>query len=324
MDDARFSPRGSHIAFTGEKRHILLALFCVAAMVAAVWLFWPSSEPVSRGKPLSYWLSCYHEGLTVHGDSSQTAGEAIREMGGKAVPKLLELLQKPNPDLKDRIWAILRKYNLVKTKFPPDQLDNLSAFYALEALGDRASNAVPELISMLEKDDSLFAQQSVPSILGKIGPAAETAIPLLVQKTTSSNAYVRVNSIKALGQIGRRPQSVVPALIASLNAPFVSVRIDAARSLGAFGKDAQSAVPALLELRRKELLNAANEPASVTLPGGGYDVRAGRNGTGPMTLPKEGARALGWPLWPKDVVTAVTNTLTQIDPKAALKAGANN
>ncbi len=306
----------------GKKRHILLAVSCVAATVAAVWLFWPSPEPVCRGKPLSYWLSCYHGGLTVHSDSTQAADVAIREMGSKTVPKLLELLQEPDPDLKDRMWAILRKHNLVKTKFPPDQLDNLSAFYALEALGDLASNAVPKLISMLEKDTSLFAQQAVPTILGKIGPAAETAIPLLVQKTTNSNAYVRVNSIKALGQIGRWPQSVVPALIVSLNDPFVSARIEAARSLGAFGKDAQSAVPALHELRSKEALNAANGPAFVILPGGGYDLRAGPNGTGPMVFKKE--MGLAWPVWPKDVVLAVTNALTQIDPKANLTAGANN
>ncbi len=293
------------------KRHNLLAVLYVAAPVAVVWLFRPSPEPVCHGKTLSYWLSCYHGGLTVHSDSSQAADEAIREMGSKTVPRLLELLQEPDPDLKDRVWAILRKHNLVKSRFPPDHLDNLSACYALEALGDLAGSAVPKLIAMLEKDNSLFARQAVPTILGRIGPAAATAIPLLVQKTTNSNAHVRVNSVIALGQIGRRPQSVVPPLIESLNDPFVSVRIEAARSLGAFGKNAQSAVPALLELRRQEMLNVANELAFVVLPGGGYDPRAGPNGSGPTALPKE----LGWPVWPKDVVMAVTSALTQIDAK---------
>src|SRR5580704_9279828 len=86
MDSARFSPRGGHIPLKGRRRHILLAVLYVAATVVAVWLFWPSPEPACRGKPLSYWLSCYHGAITVHSDSAQAADEAIREMGSKTVP----------------------------------------------------------------------------------------------------------------------------------------------------------------------------------------------------------------------------------------------
>ena len=84
------------------------------------------------------------------------------------------------------------------------------------------------------------------------------------------------------------------------------------------------AAPALLELQRQEGINTAHEPAFVILPGGGYDVRAGPKGTGPTTVRRESRKELGWPVWPEDVVTAVTNALTQIDPKAARNADANN
>ncbi len=237
-------------------------------------------------------------------------------MGPNAVPRLLRLLGEPSPDLRDRLWAILRRYHRTKVPLPPNQLHNLHAFYAFCALGPQGSNAVPVLISMLERDPSLFCQQSVPKILGIIGPTAEMAVPVLVERTTNANDYVRENSIIGLGQIHGQPALAVPTLIQALNDPFISARIEAARSLGAYGKDAHPAIPPLLELRRREMLNAAQQPSVVTLPGGGYDPRAGPKGTTPMTV----RRGLSGPVWPEDAIAAVSNTLLQIDIPATIKA----
>jgi HEAT repeat protein len=303
----------ANAARMGNKCRLLLLVLLSSMVGAALWFFIPSPEPVYKGEPLGYWLDCYfHSGRSSPTNTPAQADEAIRQMGTKCIPILLRMLQEPDPDLQDRMWAVMRKHGLVKTQYPPDRLNNIQALTAFIALGPLASNAVPELILMLENDSSLFAQQAIPRILGAIGPAAEPAVPLLLQRTTDSNAYVRVNSITALGQIRACPQSVVPVLIKSLNDPFVSARIEAARSLGAFRTDAQAAVPALLELQRRELLNSAPEPAFVLLPGGGYYPRTGSNGTGPMRVTKE----LGWPVWPKDVLAAATNALKQIDPAA--------
>lgn len=297
-----------------SRFRIPLFFLPIAIVGVALWLFAPSPEPVCQGKPLGYWLAFYESGGPLQADA------AVRQMGSNTTPVLIRLLQEPNPDLRDRVWAILQKCHLTKAQFAPDHLHNMDAYYAFLALGPLASNAVPRLISMLERDSSLFSQQAIPRILGKIGPSSEAAIPLLVQRTTNANAYVRVNSITALGQIHGRPQSVVPALINSLNDPFVSARIEAARSLGAFGKDAQSAVPSLLQLRHREILNAASEPAFVPLPGGGYDPRVGPNGIAPSVARKN----LGWHVFPEDAVAAATNALKQIDPLAAVDPDVKN
>ena len=47
-----------------------------------------------------------------------------------------------------------------------------NGFDGLAALGPAASNAVPQLVRMLERDPSPFTQQAVPVILGRVGPAA--------------------------------------------------------------------------------------------------------------------------------------------------------
>jgi hypothetical protein len=179
-------------------------------------------------------------------------------MGTNAIPGLLRALQWQDSPVKRQVRAVLARLPFLPTRLFSENL-NWKAEAALTSAGSWASNAVPQLVVMLNQDGSPFCQTVVPGILVRIGPAAAAAIPTLVRMTAHTNFIVRMDAIYALGKIGVEPEVVVPVLIRCLKDPDPSVRGHAARALQNFGKDAISAVPALEELGRIE--PAAN-PAS--------------------------------------------------------------
>jgi hypothetical protein len=83
--------------------------------------------------------------------------------------------------------------------------------------------------------------------LGKFGPAAEPAIPILIQILKGhDDEGVRGAAAAALGEIHSDPDLCIPVLIASLEDSDVDE--EAAEALGKFGALAEAAVPKLLFL----------------------------------------------------------------------------
>lgn len=89
--------------------------------------------------------------------------------------------------------------------------------------------------------------------LGRFGPGAEEAVPLLVQALQSPSTEVREFAVDALGRIGLEAKTVVPAIVAEADlppehinyVPLAPFRRLAARALGRFGPAAAAAVPML-------------------------------------------------------------------------------
>src|SRR6266849_1639554 len=73
----------------GKKRGFLLAVLFVALLGGVFWMLSRPAEPAYQGKPLSAWLDEFN-GLA--GDTNQAALVAFREMGSKAVPPLLKII----------------------------------------------------------------------------------------------------------------------------------------------------------------------------------------------------------------------------------------
>ena len=96
--------------------------------------------------------------------------------------------------------------------------------------------------------------------LGRFGPGAKQAVPLLVQALQSPSTEVREFAVDALGRIGLEPQAVVPAIVAEADLPpehinyrpLASFRRLAARALGRFGPEAAAAVPLLEKALQNE------------------------------------------------------------------------
>ncbi len=81
--------------------------------------------------------------------------------------------------------------------------------------------------------------------LGRIGLAAEEAVPDIIAALHDENDAVRLHAVKALGEIG---PVAVPSLIPALNHQDQAVRCGAADALGSIGPRAKEAVPALVNL----------------------------------------------------------------------------
>jgi HEAT repeat protein len=94
--------------------------------------------------------------------------------------------------------------------------------------------------------------------LGKFGPAAKAAVPVLLQILKGHDAATRSTAATVLGEIKSDPDVVIPALIGCLG--DADLEAEAADALGDFGPLAKAAVPKLLPLLHgdKEARHAAN------------------------------------------------------------------
>ena len=102
---------------------------------------------------------------------------------------------------------------------------------------------VPVLVAVLkDKKANGDVLSAAADTLGKLGPAAQEAVPALQEALR--NPDVRSTAAEALSKVG---SAALPALIQSLNDEDRSVRYLAAETLGRLGPAAEEALPALIQ-----------------------------------------------------------------------------
>ncbi len=210
-----------------RKQVVVASLFLSAIVISGVVFFFLQStrEPVYQGKSLSVWLKGYdniEELFKMNGAKLHELDKVVSQVGTNAIPTLLRLLREKNSN------------------------GHEEASNAFRVLGAKAKDAVPALIKIYEQNPS--ARVDVLYSLGCIGPAAEGAVPWLLQRLTDTNGKERSWIVEALGQIHAQSALVVPVLINCLDDSNSKVRVDAALALGEYGTDAKPAVPALIDL----------------------------------------------------------------------------
>lgn len=212
--------------------------------------------------PLSYWLQGYTASVfgssITNAPSRFEADEAVRDVGTNAMPLLLWMIRQKESPLKETISRILQKQSFIRWRYSPPWLLNAQAQGGFRALGPSASNAVPDLMEILEQDISILSRQVVVSALAAVGPAAKSASPLLLQALTNSDGAVRAHAAFALGKIEAQPESVIPDLIRALRDSSPHVRLSALVTLSEYGTNARLAVPALLEWYQNETNRPSN------------------------------------------------------------------
>ena len=111
--------------------------------------------------------------------------------------------------------------------------------------------------------------------LGRLGPRAERATPVLVEALGDPNGHVRTEAATALGRIGSRDPEVVVALAVATRDEGNLVRHAAAVALGRLGapESAGEALEALLEDEDGQVREAARRALQRpdTDPGPGPD-----------------------------------------------------
>jgi HEAT repeat protein len=196
-------------------------------------------------------------------------------MGTNALPYLLTMVGNTDSSAKLHLRTWAGKGSIFRQWAPTHYISRMRAAAGFEALGKEAAPAAPELIKMLNDEQTEYPAALA---LGAIGPPA---VPLLVQTLTNQSASTRMAVVQALnfmhgaeeaipdllrclddpdpgvrgeaaialGDLRKQPDRVVPKLMERLADTNSSARADAALALGLFESKARLAVPKLMELQ---------------------------------------------------------------------------
>jgi hypothetical protein len=256
-----------------KKRVVIL--LCLTAFCGVIWFlpgYLSPAEPVWQGKKLGQWLTeCSSDDPR---DLTDSAQRAIRAMGTNALPFLLRMVGTTDSGAKHELRSRFNT-SFIKRLTPMHYNYRISGAAGIEALGEMAAPAAPELIKMLDNE-----QTEYPAALG-LGAIGPPAIPLLVQTLTNRSGSIRMGAVQALnfmhgaegaildllrclddpepgvricaavalGDMRKQPDRVVPKLMERLNDTDGSVRAGAAMAIGLFQAQARMAVPKLKELQ---------------------------------------------------------------------------
>ena len=153
----------------------------VLVIVLVIWALWRAlrSEPTYGGKPLTSWLQ-QHAEASASGDkrAGDQAENAIGHIGTNALPTLLLWITKKDSPAKKTLlanWAFVRQMNVQAAN---DY--HARTTYACGVLKSVAKPIVPNLIGLL-KDPDPDIRSSAAFALCQIGPAAEEAVPGLIE-----------------------------------------------------------------------------------------------------------------------------------------------
>jgi hypothetical protein len=196
----------------------LAVLLGVAFLVGGwVWLA-PPREPICEGKPLSYWLQDDDRRVVVGSGPilyyrtraspdrnprktgspwtdyvrlTNEACQAINRTGAQAVPTLLRMLRANDSSLKMKLLQLAAKQSIIKIQFTPAEVLHRRAQTGFFVLGAAASNAVPDLIQLCDRNLSPSRRLGAVDALGCIGPPASSAVPALVRVAGSPSVAER-------------------------------------------------------------------------------------------------------------------------------------
>jgi hypothetical protein len=132
----------------------------------------------------------------------QGAVLSLRQIGGAAVPALIEILrqQQGARDEEGRYLAALE---------------------TLGQIGASAKEAVPLLIEVLSQQQGVRDDErryvATLETLCQIGAPAKDVVPLLSEAVETKSALVAVAAMRALADIGKEAQAATPLLIEQLN-----------------------------------------------------------------------------------------------------------
>ena len=191
-----------------------------------------------------------------------------RQEGGVTQPDAAQCLQGlRNADVRIRLQAVKdiarleavgaeTVIQIVEICNSDSKLVGRDAFSALEVLGAKATRSIPFLAGvLLEQNGNTNRCYSAGRALAAMGPAAEPAMPTLLEALRSPRPITRVMAVRVLGSIGPKAAVAVPALFdmaiddKGTASWLLQVDVEAMRSLPKVGAPA---VPFLCEALTSE------------------------------------------------------------------------
>ena len=167
-------------------------LALLGAMLLGLGLWFLFSEPRARGRTLDELLEeGLAQGTIGHGENSAEVNIAIREIGSKAIPILLEKLRATDPVWKRELAEMLRKQSLDWFKFRWAPEAQCEALYGFAALGTNARTAIPPLEKMFWDTNTTWVAGHA---LARIG---EAALPILRAGLPNADHSIRLSAFEA-------------------------------------------------------------------------------------------------------------------------------
>jgi hypothetical protein len=227
----------------------ILILACLLAVAVIARLALRTPEPVSRGRPLSYWVNEWA------GPYRPEAQAVLREIGPAAIPFLLHnvrrnepLLERANRDIRPKLPDLVRR--LLPEPYPS------SREKASQALAELGQDALPRLCELATGPDPAL-EYAIRSIASRAGSNDFPAIIRLLEET---NAQVRAEAAVAISMLPSSSRSggksLVQTLTRRLNDSYPVARQEVAVALWQITHDTN-----MIGLLINELKNAPDQQA---------------------------------------------------------------
>jgi HEAT repeat protein len=158
--------------------------------------------------------------LFVRWAAGRALGRVAPTMPNEVIPALTWLLEDSRSDLDVRSAAAnsLRRYGETQAS-AKTQADAKVILATVEALGRTSGQGYPyDVVDGVYHGDSVVRVNSIRA-LDAIGEAAAPAIPDLVAALQDTNLEVRQNAAVVLGRFGKKAESAIPALNRALSDP---------------------------------------------------------------------------------------------------------
>jgi len=211
----------------------------------------------------------------------EAAAKALKDLGDHAqpaLPQLIEVLRDPKADRFTRTYAVqlvaklgaggdaalqILAATFAEKDGPPSV--RIAAAEALGRYGPAAEPAVPVLAASL-KSGPVPVRRAAAAALYKIGAAALSAWPEVKVALRDDDAAVRSEAVRVAGIIGKERREVVPVLAnIAVQDANVETRLAAIQELGQLGNVAREAVPTLTRLVRSDTRASVRDAADAAL-----------------------------------------------------------
>jgi len=235
----------------------MLALTVISILgLAAVFFagtFANRRDVIHNGKPLSAWAQQYGSNhWTANRAAADEAELAIRQIGPRAIPFLLQLMNAKDSTLKKKLREVLpRKWHAPLHLLDESGKVRRIGAHGLAALGTNAPAAVPFLIELAKNHPDEHGRYIAVFALRTLGSAAERAVPFYIQCLTNKDGTIRNEAAVGLVQVPRQWATALPPLfdyLASIKGSSGWELRHAVELMGLLETNAKPAVPMLVSL----------------------------------------------------------------------------
>ncbi|MDB6112028.1 MAG: domain containing protein [Pedosphaera sp.] len=182
-----------------KRFRIVLVILLAAFLGGVAWEVLRESEPVYKGKPLSYWVNSLG-----NGEGDMVKGN-WRGLGSNAVPILVLALGKRDGidrDLYEKAWPHLPAWARRRLSRPVQAVVlRENAIDMLNALSMDAKPAIPALIRILKRDKHEALRAKAVWCLENIGKQDRTVTQAFIAALNDQSWNVRLIATNALREV---------------------------------------------------------------------------------------------------------------------------